>query len=251
MSAGGCAQGLWRNCAKCARWRCRAKGMRGEAMMAIPPVTSPDADDSMDCEKIRKRIRPGRRADSYPHVTCECAVTQQRAEGESYSWEWSARWFARVRRHAHGGRVRAVVPFQLAHRRPGNHRLFRLLLRARWGLPSDPLPSTYLQRGGTRWCLRPGAAVGRPHGVARRRADGVRRVGRAGVHVRAGAIACNKVSLRKITQHWPGISPGKQAPAARYGRVAARATRLPAGGLLPRRWGYCPMPGRDRLKLAA
>jgi hypothetical protein len=80
-------------------------------MMATSPVTSPDADDSMDCEKIRKRIRPGRRADSYPHVICECAVTKQRAAGESYSSEWSARWFARVRSTLTEGCVRAVVSF--------------------------------------------------------------------------------------------------------------------------------------------
>jgi hypothetical protein len=42
-----------------------------------PPVTSINADVPMGCGKFRTGSRPGRRPDSYPHVTCECAVTEQ------------------------------------------------------------------------------------------------------------------------------------------------------------------------------
>jgi hypothetical protein len=70
MSVGGCAQGLWMNAAMAAR----CQGTPGGGITGPPPLTSTNADGPGGCEKIRKGFRP----DSYPHVTCEYTVTEQR-----------------------------------------------------------------------------------------------------------------------------------------------------------------------------
>ena len=55
---GRCAQGLWINCGKYVRMAMTCQGTRLEKQGRPPPVTSPDADDSMGWEKVRKEVLP-------------------------------------------------------------------------------------------------------------------------------------------------------------------------------------------------
>ena len=55
MRVGGCAQGLWMNCANSADGGAMP-GTCPETLAAAAPVTSPDAVDSMGCERIRRGL---------------------------------------------------------------------------------------------------------------------------------------------------------------------------------------------------
>jgi hypothetical protein len=74
MSVNGCAEALWMNCAITPRWPARCQGPARRAITGPPPFTSKNADGPGLREGSGKGFRP----DSYPHVTCEYTVTEQR-----------------------------------------------------------------------------------------------------------------------------------------------------------------------------
>ena len=78
MSVGGCVQGLWMNCAICPDGGAMPGDMPGDPG-GHAPVTSLNAIDFDGQREDPEGIEPMPAPDSYPHVTCGCAVGGQRA----------------------------------------------------------------------------------------------------------------------------------------------------------------------------
>ena len=80
MSVGGCAQGLWMNCANTPGWRCDARGHAWRPWRPRPSY-QPRCRELDGLREDPEGIEPMPAPDSYPHVTCGRAVRGQPPQG--------------------------------------------------------------------------------------------------------------------------------------------------------------------------